>query len=90
MARAMLARASWGLPVQTLQEYLTSLGINPGLVDGVFGPKTEAVVKRLQELQSLEVDGIVGPKTRGASPPASGRGRWRRAGASGRPSWRSR
>lgn len=66
MARGMMAQGSKGQPVQILQENLVFLGINPGPIDGVFGPKTEAAVKRFQKLQGLEVDGIVGPKTREA------------------------
>ena len=49
MARGVLARASRCLPVQTLQEYPTFLGVNPGFIDGIFGPKTEAAVKRFHE-----------------------------------------
>ena len=41
--------ASRCLPVQTLQEYPTFLGVNPGFIDGIFGPKTEAAVKRFHE-----------------------------------------
>ncbi|MEX0285127.1 MAG: peptidoglycan-binding protein [Paracoccaceae bacterium] len=32
-------------------------------VDGVFGPKTEAALKRFQKQAKLEVDGLLGPKT---------------------------
>ena len=35
-------------------------------VDGVFGAKTEAVVKAFQKAHGLTVDGVVGPKTRAA------------------------
>lgn len=46
MARRMLARGSRGLQVQALQESLVCLAINPGPIDGVFGPKTEAAVPK--------------------------------------------
>lgn len=36
----------------------------PGLaVDGIYGPATEATVRRFQELTGLQVDGLVGPQT---------------------------
>ena len=38
-------------------------GYDTGGVDGVFGPGTEAAVRRLQTDQGLAVDGIVGPRT---------------------------
>ena len=63
---ANLRRGSKGEAVKTLQTKLAAQGINPGPVDGVFGPKTEEAVRRFQERQSLGIDGIVGPKTRSA------------------------
>ena len=38
------------------------------VVDGIFGPKTEAAVKSFQRGNSLAVDGIVGPRTWAALP----------------------
>ena len=53
----LLKLGSQGKEVKELQEFL---GIN---VDGDFGPKTEAAVKKWQSANGLKADGIVGPKT---------------------------
>ncbi len=45
--------------INILQRMLTLLGYNPGLIDGKFGPKTEAAVKQFQQDDGLTVDGIV-------------------------------
>ena len=45
--------------INILQRMLTLLGYNPGLIDGKFGPKTEAAVKQFQQDDRLTVDGIV-------------------------------
>ena len=63
MVKVMLARGSSGLQVEVLQKALAHFGINPGPIDGLVGPKTEAAVKKFQKAEKLEVDGIVGPKT---------------------------
>jgi peptidoglycan hydrolase-like protein with peptidoglycan-binding domain len=62
----MLRSGSTGETVETLQKKLLALGINPGPVDGVFGSKTDAAVRRFQEREGLQADGIVGPQTFGA------------------------
>jgi peptidoglycan hydrolase-like protein with peptidoglycan-binding domain len=62
----MLARGSTGKLVEGLQKLLAARGINPGTIDGVFGPKTESAVKRFQEKAGLNADGIAGPKTMAA------------------------
>ena len=53
----LLKLGSQGKEVKELQEFL---GIN---VDGDFGPKTEAAIKKWQSANGLKADGIVGPKT---------------------------
>lgn len=60
-----LSRGSQGPAVRVLQESLTTLGYNPGPVDGIFGPLTEAAVKAFQTDRKITVDGIVGPQTWG-------------------------
>jgi peptidoglycan hydrolase-like protein with peptidoglycan-binding domain len=66
MPTNQLALGSTGPAVKKLQEALVALGVNPGKVDGIFGPKTEAAVKRFQKKVGGVPDGIVGPKTRQA------------------------
>lgn len=62
----MLRVGSEGDEVKALQRALLSRGINCGAADGIFGPKTEAAVRRYQEREGLAVDGIVGPNTMAA------------------------
>jgi len=60
-----LRRGARGPAVNALQRRLQKLGFKPGGVDGIFGPKTLAAVKRFQRAKGLVADGIVGPKTWG-------------------------
>jgi hypothetical protein len=40
------------------------LAVDPALpIDGYFGPRTDAAVRRYQEVAGLAVDGLVGPRT---------------------------
>jgi N-acetyl-anhydromuramyl-L-alanine amidase AmpD len=52
-----------GFQVKRLQRLLAQAGFNPGAVDGVYGPSTEAAVKKAQAKHGLVVDGIAGPMT---------------------------
>jgi len=61
--RPTLARGSTGPYVRELQERLERLGFDPGPLDGIFGPRTEAAVTRFQRSRGLVPDGVVGPAT---------------------------
>ncbi|USJ27572.1 peptidoglycan-binding domain-containing protein [Ensifer adhaerens] len=52
-----------GAHIITLQRVLSAKGIDPGPIDGDFGPMTHAAVVSFQAARGLEVDGIVGPAT---------------------------
>lgn len=53
-----------GDDVRLVQQRLADLGYGQvGVVDGIFGPATDAAVRAFQQQQGLEVDGIVGPQT---------------------------
>jgi peptidoglycan hydrolase-like protein with peptidoglycan-binding domain len=60
------ALANGSTQVKTLQRRLRVLGEGPGPIDGLFGPRTEAAVRRLQLRSGIAVDGLVGPQTRAA------------------------
>jgi peptidoglycan L-alanyl-D-glutamate endopeptidase CwlK len=49
--------------VVKLQERLQELGFNPGKIDGVFGPITQAALLAFQKARGLKTDGIAGPRT---------------------------
>jgi peptidoglycan hydrolase-like protein with peptidoglycan-binding domain len=58
----LVKQGSHDHPVKTLQYLLGARG-HPVMVDGIFGPKTDAAVRAFQQSRQLTVDGIVGPKT---------------------------
>jgi hypothetical protein len=55
--------ASAGPLVAMLQRALRTAGYDPGGEDGIFGPGTEAAVRRFQERVNIPADGVVGPQT---------------------------
>ena len=59
----VLKKGSSGRQVETLQILLNCKGFSCGAVDGDFGKKTLAAVKKFQEANHLAVDGSVGPAT---------------------------
>ena len=60
----LLRRGDRGAEVSAWQRDLNE-ALGMGLVvDGVFGPATEAATRRFQREQGLEVDGVVGPASR--------------------------
>ncbi len=61
--RATVSRGSAGQDVRDVQTLLNQQGYDSGPVDGQFGPKTDAAVRRFQTDKNLAVDGIVGPHT---------------------------
>lgn len=52
-----------GPDILLVQQRLVSLGYFPGVIDGVYKPKTIAAVKQFQLDRGLKVNGIVGRKT---------------------------
>jgi peptidoglycan hydrolase-like protein with peptidoglycan-binding domain len=49
--------------VAHLQQMLIDQGYDPGPVDGIFGPRTDAAVREFQRDRGLAADGVVGPLT---------------------------
>lgn len=66
LAPDTIQNGSRGTGVRLLQSILRESANpqwDPGKVDGIFGPLTEAAVKNFQTDLALKVDGIVGPVT---------------------------
>jgi len=58
-----LQSESTGPEVTTLQQRLAERGFNPGGIDGIFGPATEAALIAYQRSEGLLADGIAGQRT---------------------------
>jgi hypothetical protein len=92
-AAAPAAPAAAGQPnVLGLQKALQKLGFDPGNLDGVMSPDTQAAIKQFQQASGLAADGVLTPQTqaalaralRGGGPAAAG-GNGAAAAASGAP-----
>src|SRR3954451_6789650 len=67
MALVLAAPAHAGSAnVAALQVALRAVGLSPGPIDGVTGPRTRGAIRRFQRRHHLSVDGIAGPHTRRA------------------------
>ena len=58
-----LRNGSRGAAVTTAQTALTKNGFDPGVIDGVFGTKTETALKAFQTKVKLTADGVLGPRS---------------------------
>jgi Putative peptidoglycan binding domain len=58
-----LKEGSTGQEVKDVQQALTTLGYDPGAVDGNFGAKTKFAVGEFQRAHNLTDDGVVGAST---------------------------
>ena len=56
-------RGDSGPQVEAIQDQLAATGYNPGLVDGIFGPMTEAAVTGINSVYGLPGDGGVTQET---------------------------
>jgi Putative peptidoglycan binding domain len=71
MAASVLALSICAIPlmaqgsrtVRDAQQALKDKGYDPGPIDGIDGPRTEAAVRQYQEKENIEPDGRLGPKT---------------------------
>jgi peptidoglycan hydrolase-like protein with peptidoglycan-binding domain len=61
-----LAGNSDALAVKAVQTALAELGLYDGLIDGDYGPGTEAGIEEIQREAGIDVDGAYGPETAAA------------------------
>lgn len=62
-AAALSKYGSTGDEVTAIQQKLQELGYSPGIVDGIYGSKTQEAVIAFQRDQGLDADGIAGKNT---------------------------
>lgn len=62
----LLRSGSRGSAVRQLQQLTLAFGHDPGPIDGVFGPLTQAAVEGLQADLGVTPDGVIGDRTRRA------------------------
>lgn len=67
-------QGSSGTAVRTIQEKLVRWGYFEGPVDGIYGSKTAAAVRRFQQQNGLSADGVAGAATLSALGMPSGGG----------------
>lgn len=60
---AVLRVGSTGGQVADIQRRLAAAGLNPGAVDGVFGPATMNALLQFQQAHGINADGVWGPQT---------------------------
>ena len=58
----LLQKGSTGALVKQMQKAFLQLGMQL-VVDGVFGPQTEKIVRLFQRIQRLDIDGVAGSIT---------------------------
>ena len=52
-----------GPDVLEIQTLMAARGLDPGPLDGIFGPLTEQALRQFQQDHGLKDDGIAGPDT---------------------------
>ena len=61
--------------IATAQKALADVGCYTGPIDGIYGPVTDAAIRRFQQAKGLTVDGVVGPQTLAALQEAQAAGK---------------
>ncbi|MDX1691865.1 MAG: peptidoglycan-binding protein [Acidimicrobiia bacterium] len=62
----LIVEGDRGTEVEQIQRLADAFGYDVGPIDGIFGPKTAAAVRSLQDALGVTPDGIVGDETRAA------------------------